>query len=482
MSHLNLTISELHALYVGGLTTPLNVVNEVIAALEQDENNILEATMYEEARAFARTLTNVEPDNLLWGIPFLLKDNLSTKDVETNGSSKILDGYLPLFDAEVVRRLKAQKAIPIAKTTLDELGMGGKGITGHRGVTYNPYGTPKTHIVGGSSSGSASGVASGYVPFSVGSDTGDSVRKPASYAGLVGFKPTWGEVSRFGLFAFTPSLDHIGYFARSVYDAALVFEGTRGYDQKDATSLDGVRASVMPTLSNDLNGKKIAIIKPIIDLILDKPLKNAFNDLVSNLQKAGAIITYVPFDEALLKAIFPTYFILSCSETSATNANLDGINFGATVAGNSYEEIVANTRKAGFTKNIKTRLIFGNYSLKKEHRHAYFDRAQKVRRLIVDAFNKVYAEHDVILLPAAPSSAPKVGATDDPRLEIPNNYLAFGNFGGNPSVTLPLLVEDGLPIGVNITGKPGADAEVLNIAFKVESLTGLYNLKVEDVK
>jgi len=482
MSHLNLTISELHAMYVSGLTTPLNVVNEVISALEHDENNILEKTMFEEARAFAKTLTVVEEDNLLWGVPFLVKDNISTKGIETNGSSKILKGYIPLFDAEVIERLKSQKAIPIAKTTLDELGMGGRGMTGHLGPTFNPYGEKHTRIVGGSSSGSASGVASGYVPFAVGSDTGDSVRKPASFAGLVGYKPTWGEVSRFGLFAFMPSLDHIGYFARSVYDAGVVFEATRGFDEKDFTSTNNERISVLPTITNELTGKKIAVIPEIVNLITNETLKKAFKDLLINLEKGGAVITNVSLDEKLLKAIFPTYFILSCGETSASNANLDGINFGAAEPGNSYEEIVTNTRKAGFTPNIKTRLILGNYVLKKEIRPQFFDRAQKVRRLIVEAVNEILLKHDVILLPAAPDVAPKLTDVDDPRLDIINNHLAIANFGGNPSITVPLALDNGLPLGVNVTGKPFSDAEVINVAYKIEELTNLYNLYVGLVK
>lgn len=476
MSHLNLTISELHALYVSGLTTPLNVVNEVIAALERDENNILEETMFAKARAFAKTLTEVEEGNLLWGIPFLVKDNISTKDVKTTGSSKILENYIPLYDAEVITRLKNVKAIPIAKTTLDELGMGGKGMTGHRGVTYNPYGKKNSHIVGGSSSGSASGVASGYVPFAVGSDTGDSIRKPASYAGLVGFKPTWSEVSRYGLFSFMPTLDHVGFFTRSVYDAALVFEATRGYDAKDATSFNGSRNNVIATLTNSVKGKKIAVIKPILDSITHKPLINAFNELVVKLEASGARVTNVSFDDALLKAILPTYMILSCGEASASNASLDGINFGATKSGESYEDIVKNTRGAGFSPSTKARLILGNFALKKENRTAYYDRAQKVRHLIVNAVNDILSKHDAILLPASPTSAPLIGAKDDKSLEIANNYLAIGNFGGYPSVTVPLFVDEGLPLGVNVTTKAFSDDVALNIAYAIEEITGLFNL------
>lgn len=479
MSYLNLTISELHALYVSGLTTPLNVVNEVIAALEQDQNNILEAPMYEEARALAASLKEVEVDNLLWGIPFLVKDNIATKGIETTGSSHILKGYVSLFDAEIIRKLKNHKAIPIAKTTMDELGMGGRGSTGHKGLTLNPYSKQELRIVGGSSSGSASGVASGYVPFALASDTGDSVRKPASLAGLVGFKPTWGEVSRYGLFAFMPSLDHLGFFSRSVYDAALLYEATRGYDKKDLTSnnLKEHKNSLL-SLDKKLKGRKIAVIKPIFARMKNKTLIAEFNNLVSKLAANGAQVDFIDFDKNILNAILPTYQILSCSEATASNANLTGVNFGNKVEGETYEESIFKTRSAGFSKRIKYRFLLGNYSLKKENRAAYYDKAQKARRVIVDAFNEVLAKYDAIMLPAAPSHAPLVNKKAEPNSELENNYMAYANFGGLPSLTVPLALDKGLPLGINITGKAFSDADILNLGYQIEQLTELYNLHV----
>lgn len=477
MSYLNLTITELHALYVSGLTTPLNVVNEVIDALEKDTNNILETKMFDEARAFAKTLKEVEKDNLLWGIPFIVKDNISTKGIETNASSNILNGYVPLFDAEVINKLRKVKAIPIAKTTMDELGMGGKGMTGHKGITLNPFSRTKKRIVGGSSSGSASGVASGYVPFAIGSDTGDSIRKPASYAGLVGYKPTWGEVSRHGLYAFMPTLDHIGFFTRSVYETALVFESTRGTDIKDATSLSKKgEDGLFEVINKSIEGRKIAVLKPIFDLITNETLVKEFNNLIVKLEEKGATVSFVDFDHKLLSAIFPTYLILSCAEATASNASLTGINFGNKKDGNSYEEIVLNTRSAGFSPKIKYRFLLGNYSLHKDVRHKFYNRAQRSRRLIVEAINKLLSEYDAILLPAAPSHAPEVGKKDQPNSEIENNYLSIANFGGNPSITLPLALDNGLPLGINLTGKPYDDAKIINIAHEIEQITGLMNL------
>lgn len=474
MRYLNLTMTELHELYVAGKATPLDVVNEVIEALKKDRNNILEKTMYEEARAIAASLTKVEKDNILWGIPFLIKDNIVTRGVETTGSSNILNGFVPLCNAEVIEKLLAAKAIPVAKTTLDEFGMGGRGETGHKGTTYNPYGKERTRIVGGSSSGSASGVASGYVPFAVGSDTGDSIRKPASFAGLVGFKPTWGEISRFGLFAFMPTFDHIGFFTRSVLEARVLFEKTRGHDPKDATSI--VNKPKREVKDASLKGKRVAVLEPLFALMKNQLLIKEFNKLVDKLRKEGTIVDFVPFDKDILAAIFPTYFILSCAEANISNANLTGIGFGNKQDGKSYEEIVANTRGQGFSSRIKHRLMLGQYALKKENRYEYYDRAQKARRLIVEAVNEVLAKYDVIMLPAAPSHAPTLTKPAEPNSEIENNFMAIGNFGGNPSITIPLCLDEGLPIGVNLTGKVFDDINVLNLALRIEEITKLYNL------
>lgn len=476
MSHLNLTITEIHALYLSGLTTPLNIVNEVINALEQDKNNILEATMYEEARVFAASLKEVEPDNLLWGIPFLIKDNLATQGIETTGSSNLLKGYIPLFDAEVVTRLKNLKAIPIAKTALDELGMGGSGTTGHRGVTYNPYGEPQTRIVGGSSSGSASGVASGYVPFALGSDTGDSIRKPASYAGLVGYKPTWGLVSRFGLFGFMPSLDTIGFFTRSVYEAGVLLEVVQGNDKKDFTS-SVKEVKVLETITHPLAGKKIAVLKPIYDVYTNQNLLASFDKLILELRKKGAIVDFIPFSKSLLNAVFPTYMLLSSAETTASNANLTGVNFGNKIGGETYEELLRNTRGA-FSSRIKYRFMLGTYALKKDSKTKYYDRAQRARRLIVEATNVVFEDYDAIMLPASPSHAPRVDAKPEAQSEVEQNFMAIGNFGGYPSITVPLALSEGLPLGVNITSQTFKDDVLLNIAYQIEEITGLYNLNV----
>ena len=232
----DLSIKELHALLVAKKVTPVELTKYVIELIKQDKNNAIEYLMEKEALELASSLGEPEENNLLWGIPFAIKDNLSTKNVPTCASSNILKGYVPVYNATVVEKLLNAKAIPVAKVTLDELAMGGTGTSGHLGMTFNPYDKSHTRLVGGSSCGSAALTAAGIVPFALASDTGDSIRKPASLAGLVGFKPTWSRISRYGLFPFAPSLDTVGYFTRNIDDAALLLNVLAGRDEKDSTS------------------------------------------------------------------------------------------------------------------------------------------------------------------------------------------------------------------------------------------------------
>ena len=236
MEYMNKSLTQIHNALIKGEVTPLELVKEAIEKAKKDDNNAFEYICEKEALEAVKKLDESNKDSLLWGVPVVIKDNYSTKDIPTTASSNILNGYVPVFSAEAVIRLEKAGAIVIAKSTMDELAMGGSGTTGHLGITYNPWDKSKTRIVGGSSCGSAAAMASGIVPIALGSDTGDSVRKPASYAALVGFKPTWGRISRFGLFPFATSLDHVGYFSRNVYDSAYLLSVLAGHDDKDFSS------------------------------------------------------------------------------------------------------------------------------------------------------------------------------------------------------------------------------------------------------
>lgn len=470
----DLTILELHDLLVKKVVTPLELVNEAISLAKADTNNAFEYIMENEAIELANKLGEPEIDNYLWGIPFIIKDNISYNDVPCTGSSNILNGYVPVFNATVVDKLLKAKAIPIAKSTLDELAMGGTGTSGHLGTTFNPFDKTHKHLIGGSSCGSAASVAAAIVPFSLGSDTGDSVRKPASYAGIVGYKPTWSRISRYGLFPFAPSLDTIGYFTRCVDDTAILLNVLSGRDDKDSTS------SILPVndyfknINKPISSYKIAVINQIMNAVYDADIKKAFLDNLEALKQCGVKVDFVDVSEELLTSLFPTYFVISCAEATSNNANLDGIKFGKYYDGKTYEEVMMKARTNGFSELIKRRFVFGSFALMKENQNDLFIRAQRNRRRIVETINNVLKDYDAIYLPASPSTAPLIGESTDRLSEeylIADNHLVIANFAGLPSLTLPLGIKNSLPFGVNITGRAFEDGKVLQIGKYVENAT-----------
>ena len=474
-----LSIEQLHELLVAKKVTPLELTKEALELAKKDTNNAFEYIMEDEALALASELKEPEVNNPLWGIPFVIKDNMSTKGVPTTASSNILRGYVPVFDATVVAKLKEAHAIPIGKATLDELAMGGSGTTGHLGITYNPFDRSHSRLIGGSSCGSAAVTADGIVPFALGSDTGDSTRKPASYGGLVGFKPTWGRISRYGLFPFAPSLDTIGIFTRSVKDCAYVLNATAGKDDKDMTS----SANKIEDYAKNIDGfdkkRKIAVIQEIFDTIKDQDIRKAFLDNIEALRNKGFVVEFVHMDIKLLSTLFETYFVISCAEATSNNANLDGIKFGPLSKGDTYEEVMKDARTKGFSELIKRRFVIGSFSLMRENQDELFVRAQRNRRAIVNALNEIYKNYDFIYSLAAPTIAPKIGESSD-RLSdeylIADNHLVLGNFAGLPSLTLPLGIKDGMPFGVNVMGKAFDEVGVFQLSYEIEKITGLKNL------
>ena len=482
MDFLDLTLVELHEALLKSKVTPLMLAQEAIKRAKEDNNNAFEFICEKEAFDAVESLDQKDKNNLMWGIPFVIKDNFSTKDIPTTASSNILNGYKPVFSSEVYSRLLNAGGIPIGKTTMDELAMGGFGMTGHKGKTFNPFDLSHTHIVGGSSCGSASATAASIVPVGIGSDTGDSVRKPASYSGLVGFKPTWGRISRFGLFPFAPSLDHVAYFTRSVEDSAAILDLLAGHDDKDSTSSDKPKENYFNNLKPCISRLKIAIIEEIMDSISDEDIKKQFNENVEKLRTKGAIINHVHMDKKVCKAMYPTYLIISSAEATSNNANLDGIKFGPRYRGDIYEEVVKKARTFGLSDAIKKRFIFGSYSLMRENQEEIFLRAQKCRRLIVDAVNDILKENDVIYLPSSPTTAPLFNSSYDKLSDeflIAENFLVLGNFAGLPSLSLPIGFVDGLPFGANITGRAFEEQLVFNFALAIQEITGLKNLSAK---
>ena len=439
---------------------------------------------YEKAIAVNEKLncvvTAIEPKKE--GIAIGIKDNVSTKGILTTASCKILENYIPVYNATIIEKLEANGFVPICKTSMDELAMGGTNLTALTGPVKNPY--DLTRISGGSSGGSAALVASGAISCAIGSDTGDSIRKPASYCGIVGVKPTYGRISRYGIIPYASSLDHVGYFTTCIDDACKLLEVLAGRDDKDMTSSYKEVPPYLANLNADIKGKKVLIFKNVIDSISNIQIKELFNNVVANLKEGGALIKEVTFDEKLMKAILPTYYIIANAEATANHSNLTGINFGRRANGKTMEEIMINSRTEGFGPWIKKRFIIGSYALFEENQDRVFRKAQKIRRLIVNEVMKELKNADVLIAPAAPSVAPHIEntSTDELSLEylIADNHMAIGNFAGLPSLTLPMGKVAGLPVGINVSANPFCEQVMFDISKAIENKTGLKGMTKED--
>lgn len=429
-----------------------------------------------------KALTNiknieVKEDEILKGIPVVFKDNYNTKGIKTTASSKMLEDYIPVYNATVVDRLYQHGVSLIGKASMDELAMGGTNKSALTGPVYNPW--DSSRIAGGSSGGSAALVGSGIVPFALGSDTGDSIRKPAGFCGIVGFKPTWGRISRFGVIPYASSLDHVGAFTRNVRDMAIVTEALAGRDDRDMTSSMRPVPHYLQDLTSDIKGIKIAVLKTVSNEIKNVDIKNNFDYVIETLKNLGAIIDEVEIPAHLAKAILPTYTIIANSEATSNHSCLDGIKYGDRQSGSSTDEVMINSRTDGFGAHIKRRFILGNLALATENQERMFRKAQRVRRLIVEELNKIYNDYDIILTPNGGSVAPKVDEAIDDRLSdeyiILENHLALGNFAGTPSLSLPSGFSEGMPIAVNIMGRLFEEQTVFNVAYALEQALGFAN-------
>ena len=467
------SITELHELLKNGKITSEELVKESLEKSKEVE---------EKYNAFVTILDDTKgknvTDSLVSGIPFGVKDNYSTKDVLSTGSSNTLKNYVPFYTATVVQKLFDAGAIIVNKTALDEFGMGGTGTTCHTGPVLNPW--DKTRMCAGSSSGSACAVASGVYPFALGSDTGDSIRKPAAYCGIVGYKPTYGMLSRYGLFPFASSLDHCGVLTRSVEDAAIVSDIMKGKDEHDMTSWDSSNIHLQESLTGDIKGKKLFYIKEICNLAnypnaseeLKMHLQN-FDKTLDLLKEAGAEVEEISIDQRLLNAIASVYVVISCAEATSNMSNLTGIIFGPRSDKQNIFEMMKDHRTKGFSPLIKRRFVIGSYVLQKENQERYFKNAARVRRLIVDKMKELFKEYDALILPVSSGPAKKFDEDKDvidDNTNVLEEHLQIGNFGGFPSITIPNGFVNDLPVGINITGNCYDDENVLNIAYTLEGM------------
>lgn len=443
-----------------------------------------------EQESFNHVITLVDPTEqlehlpekgLFRGVPIALKDNVNTRGIKTTAGSQILSNYIPVYNAHIVDKLVEQGAVCIAKTSMDELAMGGTNLTCFTGAAHNPWDTSR--MTGGSSGGSAAIVASGTVAMAIGSDTGDSVRKPASFCGVVGVKPTYGRISRYGIIPYASSLDHVGYFTRNVEDACVTLKVLAGRDDRDMTSSNREVPDYSALLNSDLTGKKIAVLKNVTDAIQNQHTNEIFFELVEKLKAKGALVEEVYLDQNLMEAMLATYYIIANCEATANHSNLDGIRFGQRADGTNLEEIMTNSRTKGFGPLIRKRFVIGSYGLFEANQERLFRKAQKVRRLIVNEVNKCFKSYDCIIAPASGNVAPKL---DDKALDqlsndylVAENFMCIGNFGGYPSMTVPMGFENHLPIGINLTCRPFEEVMMFNIAKAIEEITGYKNLKAE---
>ena len=472
MKYMNKSIEELHELLKSGEVTSKELI---------DESLKLSHDVQEKYNAFVTILDDAKEtqvtDNLLSGIPYGLKDNYSTKGVLSTGSSNTLKDYVPFFDATAVEKLNKAGAVFVNKTAMDEFGMGGTGTTCHTGVVLNPW--DKTRMCAGSSAGSACAVAAGVYPYATGSDTGDSIRKPAAYCGIVGYKPTYGMISRYGLFPFASSLDHLGVLTRNVKDAAIVVDEMKGIDKNDMTSWDSSKINLKNALTGDVKGKKLCFVREITDLDnYTNPtpeLKAHLENYYSVLEKAkelGMEVEEVSVDKVLLDALASVYVVISCAEATSNMSNLTGIIFGPRSEGfDNWIDMVKDYRTKGFSSLIKRRFVIGSYVLQSQNQERYFRNAQRVRRLLVDAWKDLFKKYDAVILPVGSGPAKHLDGDKDMLSDdtvILEEHLQIGNFGGFPSITIPDGFVDGLPVGINITGNCYDDENVLNIAYALE--------------
>lgn len=397
------------------------------------------------------------------GVPILIKDNIQVKDWSVTSGSAILQGYIAPYNATVIENLQAKGFSAFGRANMDEFAMGSTTESSFYGATKNPHGTDR--VPGGSSGGSAAAVAGGIAIAALGSDTGGSIRQPAAYCGCVGMKPTYGRVSRFGLGAYASSLDQIGPITQNVEDAAILYDAIASHDEKDSTCVTLPLTSIVENL--DVNRKlTIAVIDNYISEA-SEDIQEAYAMTVKKLEEAGHTIVHK--NMANTKYDIATYYIVATAEATTNLARYDGIRYGNRVEGSNLEETFRNTR-AQFGDEVKRRIMLGNFVLSAGYYDAYYVKAQKVRHLIKDEFNKIFDEADLILSPVAPTVAPKIGASHDPLEMYKSDMYTIGvNLAGLPAISLPVAKDgEGMPIGLQLIGKAFNEQAVFDGALSLE--------------
>lgn len=459
------------------------IFNKRIADTDDKLNSFITTTpelALEQAKDVQAKLDAGEVLPPLAGIPMSLKDNICMDGVRTTAASKMLENFIAPYDAHVVEKLKENNFVMVGKTNLDEFAMGSSTETSYFGKTMNPWNLEC--VPGGSSGGPAAAVAGNQVAYALGSDTGGSIRIPASFCGIVGFKPSYGAVSRYGCIALSSSLDQIGPMTKDVTDAALVMDTISGYDRRDTTSYKPKMPSFTSALKNDVKGLKIALPKEFIDVDgLDESVKKAVLDAVEVLKKQGAQVDYISLD--VNDYAIPCYYIIGCAEAASNLARYDGIRYGYRAENyKNLDDLYKKTRSEGFGYEVKQRIILGTLVVCTDCYDMYFKRALRARTVIINKYNEVFNDYDIIIGPTSPNTAFKFGAKSNNPVEMRLNdiYSSAANLAGLPVISVPCGVHpNGLPIGIQMTGKAFNDHTVLQCAYTYEQNSEWHKLRAK---
>ena len=467
MKYLDKDIVELNKLLKEKKIKPIDLVKESYERIESDpELNCYITLNKEEAIKEAIELENLEVDNLLFGLPIAVKDNIVTKNLLTTCASHILDNFVPIYDATVVEKIKEKHMIIIGKTNMDEFAMGSSSRTSYFGSPRNAW--DKTKISGGSSGGSAVTISARQVPFALGTDTGGSIRQPASYCGIVGMKPTYGRVSRYGLIAFASSLDQIGPITKNVYENALLLNTIVGKDPKDLTSADREIEDFTRNIGKDIKGMKIAVPNYFMSDIVEDKIKNKVKDVIKLLEENGATVDYI--DIKYIENAVTLYQIIAMGEASSNLARFDGIRYGhAKENSKDIEDLYLGTRQEGFGKEVKRRIMVGSYLLSGENAKIYYNKALSIRDDMKKEFENVFKEYDLVIGPTTTTTAYNItDPMDDPLKSFMDDVLVIPvNMAGLPGLNIPIGVED-MPIGLHIIGNAFEEAKMYQLGAWIE--------------
>lgn len=474
MNITELTVHELKEKLENRELTILDITKAYKDRIEEKENEvqafvtILTEQAMEQAKELQEKVEKGEIEGNFAGIPIGIKDNLCTKGIKTTCSSKMLENFVAPYDATVVEKLNEENIINLGKLNMDEFAMGGSTEYSYFKKTRNPWNLNK--VPGGSSGGSAAAVAAGLVPWALGSDTGGSIRQPASFCGVVGLKPTYGLVSRYGLVAFASSLDQVGPITKDVRDAAMLLNILAGYDEKDTTSSKRDKVDYTKALKNEVKGLKIGVPKEFFGEGIQKEVKESLEQAIEKYKELGAEVEEFSLD--ISQYALAAYYIIACAEASSNLGRFDGIRYTyRTPEFNSLKEIYKKSRSEAFGSEVKRRIILGTYVLSSGYYDAYYKKAQQVRTLVMNEFNKGFEKYDVILTPTSPTVAFDIGSKSNNPLEM---YLAdictvSVNVAGLPGISIPCGVDqEGMPIGMQLIGNKFGEETILKAAYAFE--------------